>query len=58
MANFAVLKTNKPVVENIIVADTLEIAEAVTEQECIEYVDSVDIGDIWNGTTFSKPIVE
>jgi hypothetical protein len=58
MTNFAVIKKNKNVVENIISADTLEIAEAITGQECIEYTDTVGIGYIWNGTTFSAPIVE
>ncbi len=38
MATFAVIDSN--IVENIIVADTKEIAEEVTGKECVEYTDS------------------
>lgn len=37
MANFAVINGN--IVENIIVADTKEIAETVTGKLCVEYTD-------------------
>ena len=37
MANYAVI--NGDIVENIIVAESLEIAETVTEKTCIEYTD-------------------
>lgn len=58
MATFAVLLGNS--VTNIIVADTVEIAEAVTNATCIEYTDEnpAGIGWIWDGTTFAQPIVE
>lgn len=38
MANFAVIENNKVI--NIIVAETKEIAEQLTEKLCIEYTDS------------------
>ncbi len=38
MTTFAVIDNN--IVENIIVADTKEIAEKVTGKECIEYSDN------------------
>jgi hypothetical protein len=41
MANFAVIENNTVV--NLIVADTKEIAETVTNLECIEYPDTSDI---------------
>jgi len=37
MATFAVIDSN--IVENVIVADTKEIAEEVTGKECIEYTE-------------------
>jgi hypothetical protein len=39
---FAVISDNT--VTNIIVADTLEIAEAVTSSKCIEYTDERPVG--------------
>jgi hypothetical protein len=36
MTNFAVIKNN--VVQNVIVADTLEIAQEATQLECIEAI--------------------
>jgi hypothetical protein len=58
MAKYAVLIDD--VVSNIIVADTKEIAEEVTGSICIEYTDEnpVGKGDNWNGSEFTKPIVE
>jgi hypothetical protein len=57
MANFAVLKNN--IVDNIIVCDSLEIAEEVTGQVCVEYTDEnpAAIGWIYdpNTNTFSPP---
>lgn len=55
MANFAVLTGN--LVVNVIVADTVEIAEAVTHATCIEYTNEnpAGIGWTWNGTTFTPP---
>ena len=58
MANFAVLdETN--VVTNIIVAETKEIAEDVTQATCIEYTDEnpAEIGWIYDPVTgtFAPP---
>lgn len=58
MATFAVINSGK--VSNIIVADTKEIAEEVTGQLCVEYVDgtSVHIGFGWDESTgFEQPPV-
>jgi hypothetical protein len=58
MATFAVLSGDSVI--NIIVADSREIAEEVTRSECIEYTDEKPacIGDVWDGTNFTKPVVE
>ena len=58
MANFAVLTGN--FVTNVIVAETKEIAEQVTNATCIEYTDGVGIGHIYDFETgtFSVPVVE
>jgi hypothetical protein len=59
MKTFAVLKDN--VVENVIVANTLEIAEQVTSSYCVEVKPETPahIGDTWDGTTFiPAPVVE
>ena len=55
MATYAVINSN--IVENVIVADTLEIAEAVSGRLCIEYSDlnPASIGDTWDGTNFISP---
>jgi len=55
MADFAVLSGN--LVVNVIVADTIEIAEAVTNATCIEYTSEnpAGIGWTWDGTTFIPP---
>ena len=55
---FAVIKDGK--VDNIIVADSLEIAEAVTNAQCVEVTDvtlSAHIGLGWDGSTFEQPPV-
>jgi hypothetical protein len=56
MATFAVLSGN--CVTNIIVADTIEIAQAVTNATCIEYTSEnpVGLGWTWDGTKFTQPI--
>lgn len=56
--NFAVIENNK--VANIILADSLEIAEEVARQTCVEYTDEnpAHIGDTWDGTNFISPIIE
>ena len=48
MANFAVINGN--IVENIIVADTKEIAEEATGKTCVEYTEEnpAIIGLSWN----------
>jgi hypothetical protein len=52
---FAVMSNN--LVTNIIVADTLEIAEAVTNQNCIPYTDETPVGINWSydGVNFINP---
>jgi len=58
MANFAVLNQTN-VVANIIVAETQEIAEDVTQATCIEYTDEnpAEIGWIYDPETgtFAPP---
>jgi hypothetical protein len=56
MATFAVLDTNNVVVD-VILADDLGIAEAVTRKTCAEYTDEnrAGIGYIYNGTNFINP---
>ena len=55
---FAVLNEND-VVENIIIAETLEIAEQVTKKTCIEYTDENPAGIGWthDGVNFVAPVV-
>lgn len=55
---FAVLTGNT--VSNVIVAETKEIAEQVTELICIEYTDEepAGIGWTWDGTNFIAPVIE
>ena len=54
--NFAVLNNN--IVTNLIVADTLEIAEAVTYTTCVQYTDHTTVGIGWtyDGTNFIAPV--
>lgn len=56
--NFAVIENNT--VKNLIVADTLAIAEEVTQELCVEYTDhnSVGIGWIYDNGKFIAPITE
>ena len=59
MANYAVIKDG--VVNNVIVADTKEIAETVTGLTCIEYENvpgAPGIGWTYDGTNFSAPVIE
>jgi hypothetical protein len=53
MLTFAVLDANN-IVENVIVADSLEIAESVTRTTCIQYDETnpAYIGWKYNGITF------
>ena len=56
MATFAVMNDNT--VENIIVADTKEIAEQVIGKECIEYTDEnpAGIGYTYSDGVFTAPV--
>jgi hypothetical protein len=58
MATFAVINDN--IVENVIVADTKEIAEQVTGKECVEYTDENPAGIGWTYAdgVFTAPVVE
>ena len=58
MATFAVVENN--LVTNVIVADTVEIAEEVTGKTCIEYDDENPAGIDWtyDGEKFIAPILE
>ena len=59
MANYAVIKDD--IVNNVIVADTKEIAETVTGLTCIEYENvpgAPGIGWTYDGTNFSAPVIE
>ena len=59
MANFAVIKDG--IVDNVIVADTVEIAQTVTGLTCIEIPfepGAPGIGWSYNGAEFTAPVVE
>ena len=55
---FAVMSENQ--VTNVIVADTIEIAEAVTNLTCVEYTEAnpAGIGWTYDGTNFEPPVEE
>lgn len=55
MATYAIVENN--LVRNIIVADTLEIAQEVTGKTCIEYNDTnpAGIGWTYDGEKFVAP---
>jgi len=59
MKKFAVLDSEGKVV-NIIIAGSQSIAEQVTFSDCVNVAAgvAVDLGDTWNGTTFTKPELE
>jgi len=58
MANFAVIENG--IVTNIIVADSLAIAQEVTGKTCVEYTDDKPAGIGWSydGTNFTAPVEE
>jgi hypothetical protein len=58
MANYAVIKDG--IVNNVIVADTKEIAETVTGLTCIEYTNEnpAGIGWAYDGASFTAPVIE
>ena len=55
MANFAVIEEG--VVTNVILADTLEVAQEVTGKTCVEYTEDSPAGIGWtyDGTKFIAP---
>ena len=59
MSTFAVLNSNKVI--NIIVADTVEIANAVSDAECVEYTETnpAHIGWIYDplSNTFAPEVI-
>jgi hypothetical protein len=63
MPNFATMNGDK--VSNIIIADTLEDAQSVSGQTCIEYDPTATetyvpagIGFTWNGEVFIAPTLD
>ena len=60
MKTFAVIVSN--IVENVIVADSKEIAEQVTDQKCIEYTYENPAGIGWiydeESNTFIPPVLD
>lgn len=56
--SFAVISGG--IVANVIVADTLEVAEAVSGTVCVEYTDHTTVGIGWtyDGTNFVAPVTE
>lgn len=59
MANYAVIKDG--LVTNVIVAESKEIAESITELTCIEVNNepgAPGIGWSYDGSSFSAPITE
>jgi hypothetical protein len=54
MANFAVLNQENQII-NVIVADSLKIAIAATERNCVELPErGFGIGDSYDGTQFIR----
>lgn len=55
MGNFAIIENN--IVTNIIVAETKEDAERITEKTCVEYflANPAHIGLGYDGSTFEQP---
>ena len=53
--NIAIIEDG--IVTNIIVAESVELAEEITGKECVEYSDTdrPHIGFGWDGTTFEQP---
>ncbi len=56
--NFAVIHND--IVTNLIVADSLEIAQEVTNTTCVEYDNNLLLSPGWtyDGINFLEPIVE
>lgn len=55
MAEYAVIQNN--LVVNVIVADSKEIAESVTDLECVDIAEEIGVGIGWSFTdnVFTKP---
>jgi hypothetical protein len=58
MATYIVLNNDK--VENLIIAETLEIAEELTQRSCVLHKNNepVAIGWTYDGTSFVPPVTE
>lgn len=59
MAKYAVIKDG--IIDNVILADTKEIAETVTGLTCIEIEhvpDAPGIGWLYDGVEFTAPVAE
>lgn len=57
MAIYAVIRNG--VVDNIIVADTVEIAKEATGTDCVELPENgFGVSDLWDGTKFIKSELE
>lgn len=60
MAKFAVIHNN--IVSNVIICDTKEIAEALTNTVCVEYTEENPASIGWkydaDNNTFIQPIIE
>ena len=59
MADFAVLD-NENIVVNVILADSLEVAEELTGSKCIEFnpLDGVcAVGSTWTGSEFTRTTI-
>jgi hypothetical protein len=56
MATFAVIEND--IVVNLIVADTLAIAEEVTDCKCVEYegINTFQVGWGYDGKKFTEPV--
>jgi hypothetical protein len=58
MKTFAIIENNK--VSNVVVAETLEDAQFVFGDKCVEYTaeNPAGIGWDYNGATFEQPVEE
>jgi hypothetical protein len=59
MANYAVIKNG--IINNVIVAESQEIAESITGLACVEFQvepGAPGIGWSYDGTNFTAPVIE
>lgn len=54
MTNYAIINTDNKVT-NVIVAESLEIAQQATGANCVELLPGAGINDTWDGTNFVSP---